>query len=72
MKLYFFRHASASDVAPSDAERKLTKEGKEEARIAGAALAELGVKPPASCPVRFCGRGRPPRFAAKHWGSPAN
>ena len=45
MKLYFLRHASASDVAPSDAERKLTKEGEEEARIAGAALAELGVKP---------------------------
>ena len=45
MRLYFLRHASASDVAPSDAERKLTKEGEEESRIAGAALAELGVKP---------------------------
>jgi len=45
MKLYFLRHASAADVAPSDAERKLTKEGEEESRIAGAALAELGVKP---------------------------
>jgi phosphohistidine phosphatase len=45
MKLYFLRHASASNVAPSDAERRLTKEGKEEARVAGAALAELGVKP---------------------------
>ncbi len=45
MRLYFLRHASASDIAPSDAERKLTKEGEEESRIAGAALAELGVKP---------------------------
>lgn len=45
MRLYFLRHASASDVAPSDAERKLTKEGEEESRVAGAALAELGVKP---------------------------
>jgi phosphohistidine phosphatase len=45
MKLYLLRHASASDVAPSDAARELTREGSEEARIAGAALAELGVKP---------------------------
>jgi phosphohistidine phosphatase len=45
MKLYLLRHASASDVAPSDAARELTREGREEARIAGAALAELGVKP---------------------------
>ena len=45
MRLYFLRHASASDTAPSDAERKLTKEGEEESRIAGAALAELSVKP---------------------------
>ena len=45
MKLYFLRHASAADVAPSDAERELTKEGEEESRIAGAALATLGVKP---------------------------
>jgi phosphohistidine phosphatase len=45
MKLYFLRHASASDVAPSDAERELTREGREEARIAGKALTELGVKP---------------------------
>ena len=45
MRLYFLRHASASDIAPSDAERKLTKEGEEESRIAGTALAELGVKP---------------------------
>jgi len=45
MKLYFLRHASASDIAPNDAERKLTMEGEKEARVAGAALAELGVKP---------------------------
>ncbi len=45
MKLYFLRHATASDNAPSDAERKLTREGEEESRIAGAALVELGVAP---------------------------
>ena len=45
MKLYLLRHASASDITPSDAARELTREGSEEARIAGAALAELGVKP---------------------------
>ncbi len=43
MKLYLLRHATAVDVAPSDAERELTREGREEARIVGAALAELGV-----------------------------
>jgi phosphohistidine phosphatase len=43
MKLYLLRHASASDVAPNDTERELTREGREEARVAGAALAELGV-----------------------------
>jgi phosphohistidine phosphatase len=45
MKLYLVRHATASDVAKSDAERELTREGREEARIVGAALAGLGVKP---------------------------
>jgi phosphohistidine phosphatase len=45
MKLYLLRHGTASDVAPSDAERELTREGKDEARIAGSALAVLGVKP---------------------------
>ena len=44
MKLYFLRHAAASEIAVSDAERELTKEGEQEARIAGAALAEWGVK----------------------------
>jgi phosphohistidine phosphatase len=45
MKLYFLRHASASDIAVSDAERELTSEGREEARVAGRALAKLGAKP---------------------------
>lgn len=45
MKLYFLRHATASDIAPSDAERELTNEGKEESHIAGAALAALGANP---------------------------
>ncbi len=45
MKLYLVRHATASDIAPSDAERELTQEGKGEAHIVGSALAELGVKP---------------------------
>ena len=45
MKLYFLRHATASDIATSDEERALTREGREEARIAGAALARLGAKP---------------------------
>lgn len=44
MKLYLLRHASAADVAPSDTERELTREGREEAQIVGAALAELGVR----------------------------
>ena len=44
MKLYLLRHASAADVAPSDTERELTRGGQEEAQIAGAALAELGVR----------------------------
>jgi len=44
MKLYLLRHATAVDVALSDAERELTREGREEARIAGVALAELGIR----------------------------
>jgi phosphohistidine phosphatase len=44
MKLYLLRHATAVDVASSDTERELTPEGREEARIAGTALAGLGVK----------------------------
>lgn len=45
MKLYLLRHAAATDVAPSDERRELTREGREEARVAGEALAKLGVKP---------------------------
>ncbi len=45
MKLYFIRHATAADFAASDAERELTKEGREEASVAGKALAKFGVKP---------------------------
>lgn len=45
MRLHFLRHATASDTAASDARRELTKDGEQEARIAGAALAELGVNP---------------------------
>jgi len=45
VKLHLVRHAAASDIAPSDAERELTREGREQARIAGAALARLGATP---------------------------
>ena len=45
MKLYLLRHATATDVAPNDEARELTRDGKEEARIAGEALAQLGIKP---------------------------
>ncbi len=45
MRLYFLRHATASDVAPNDQLRELTNEGRDEARIAGAALSALEVKP---------------------------
>lgn len=44
MRLYLLRHGTASDVAANDAERELTREGEEEAQIAGLALAKLGVK----------------------------
>jgi phosphohistidine phosphatase len=45
MRLYFLRHASAAEIASSDAERVLTKHGESEAHIAGAALLKLGVAP---------------------------
>jgi phosphohistidine phosphatase len=45
MRLYLLRHATATDVASTDEERALTQEGRDEARVAGAALAELGAKP---------------------------
>jgi phosphohistidine phosphatase len=45
MKLYFVRHATASDIAANDSARELTREGYEEARVAGKALVKLGAKP---------------------------
>jgi len=45
MKLYLLRHATATDIAPSDADRILTKDGREEARVAGLALARLKARP---------------------------
>ena len=43
MKLYLVRHATAVDVAASDAERELTKDGRHEAKVDGKALVKLGV-----------------------------
>lgn len=45
MKLYFVRHTTAADNAPSDAQRPLTRHGEEEARIVGSALAGFSVRP---------------------------
>ena len=45
MKLYFARHTSAADIAPSDVQRPLTRQGEDEARIVGKALAGLGIRP---------------------------
>jgi len=45
VKLYLVRHASASDSAPSDADRELTNEGREEPRVAGVVLRKTGTKP---------------------------
>jgi phosphohistidine phosphatase len=39
------RHASAADVAPSDAERPLTPAGRDEASVTGRALLKLGANP---------------------------
>ena len=45
IKLVFLRHTTATDSATSDAARALTPVGEKEARLAGAGLAALGVKP---------------------------
>lgn len=45
MKLYLIRHATAVDTAPTDADRELTREGKEEARVIGRAFVRMKVKP---------------------------
>ena len=42
--IWLLRHADAADGSP-DAERPLTERGEEQSRLAGAALATLGVKP---------------------------
>ena len=44
--IWLLRHAEAEDGSP-DAERPLTGKGKRQARVAGKALAKLGVKPAA-------------------------
>jgi phosphohistidine phosphatase len=41
--IWFLRHGDAEQGSP-DAERKLTKEGERQGRVAGAALAKLGVR----------------------------
>jgi len=43
--LYFVRHTSAADSAPSDAQRPLTRQGEDEARLVGTALAGMKVRP---------------------------
>ncbi|VVM06427.1 2,3-bisphosphoglycerate-dependent phosphoglycerate mutase [Methylacidimicrobium cyclopophantes] len=45
MIVYFLRHATAAREASNDTARELTKEGRQEARIAGKALHRLGVRP---------------------------
>ena len=45
MELYLLRHGIAEDDAPSDAERRLTPEGREKCRQAAAGLAALGISP---------------------------
>lgn len=45
MNLYFIRHATAEPKADSDAQRNLTAEGKEEAKLLGKGLKKLGIKP---------------------------
>ena len=45
MKLYFVRHTTAADLAPSDAQRPLTRQGEDEARRVGITLAGFGVQP---------------------------
>ena len=42
--IWLLRHGEASDDAPDDASRALTANGERQARVAGAALKELGVE----------------------------
>jgi phosphohistidine phosphatase SixA len=45
MKIYLLRHATAEDIAPTDAKRPLNLRGELEAERVGKALPKLGVKP---------------------------
>ena len=45
MKLYFVRHTTAADYLANDAQRPLTRQGEDEARHVGIALAGFGVQP---------------------------
>lgn len=45
MKLFILRHAEAEDNAPSDAARRLTPRGVEQARTAGRFCARTGIEP---------------------------
>ncbi|MCG3147308.1 MAG: Phosphohistidine phosphatase SixA [Verrucomicrobiae bacterium] len=45
MKLYILRHATAEDIAPTDAKRTLNLRGELEAERVGRALPKLGAKP---------------------------
>ena len=45
MKLYFVRHTTAADYSANDAQRALTRQGEDEARRVGIALAGFGVQP---------------------------
>jgi len=45
MKLYFVRHTTAADYSANDAQRALTRQGEDEARRVGIALAGFEVQP---------------------------
>lgn len=45
MKLFILRHAEAEDDAPSDAARRLTPRGVEQARVVGRFCARVGIAP---------------------------
>jgi phosphohistidine phosphatase len=42
--IWLLRHADAEDAAPDDASRRLTEKGERQSRVAGKALANLGVE----------------------------
>ena len=45
MNLYFVRHTTAADYSANDAQRALTRQGEDEARRVGIALAGFEVQP---------------------------